>query len=69
MEYEYNDFFKITDLNDIQSTDFIAHIPIYVKAQRDALVLFTTGPKAMRSDNEYEIGKISRLFMIIIYTI
>lgn len=60
MQNEYNEFYKIADLNSVSRTGFIAYFSFYVKAQRDAHVLFTTGPNANRSDNEYEIGKIYR---------
>lgn len=58
MENEYRDFFRIAGLKGARPDGYIAHFPFYVKAQRDAHVLLTTGPWANREDNEYEIGKI-----------
>lgn len=57
MQNEYDDFFKITDLKGVRSSGYIVNFAFYVKAQRDAHILLTRGPRAIRGDNEYEIGK------------
>lgn len=53
---EYNDFFKIIDLPGVRPTGFVINFTFYVQAERDVHILLTSGPRATRNDNEYEIG-------------
>lgn len=56
-ENEYKEFYKITDITGIRPNGYLINIPFYIQGERDAHILLTTGPKADRSEAEYEICK------------
>lgn len=53
LEIEYTKFYKIDDIPGTRSEQFALNFPFFVKAERDARILLTTGPKADRNDAEY----------------
>lgn len=53
----YNDFYKISDITGIRPDGYIINFPFYIRAERDAKILLTTGPRSNPDDSEYEIGK------------
>lgn len=56
-ENEYKEFHKITDIAGIRSEGYIINFPFYIQGERDAHVLLSTGPRADRTEAEYEFRK------------
>lgn len=58
-ENEYKEFHKITDIAGTRSEGYIINFPFYIQGERDAHVLLSTGPRADRTEAEYEFRKYS----------
>lgn len=60
-EYEYKNFTELSTLPNVQPTDYLVRIPVYILGARDGnIILSATNTPNRTTDLVYEIGKCRR---------